>query len=173
MERRLHKKIDTYIRGFKKDLSDEIQASPLYGCPDYKEDVMNIINFVYEYNNFELNKEDFMKRKRVKSTIPAYERCGAKRANGEQCTRRKRDDCQFCGTHSKGTPHGIITDNEPLNTTTKVEVSAIDIKGIVYYLDSDNNVYDTEDVIANKNNPRIIAKYEKHGESYSIPEFKI
>ena len=173
MERRLHKKIDTYIRGFKKDLSDEIQASPLYGCPDYKEDVMNIINFVYEYNNFELNKEDFMKRKRVKSTIPAYERCCAKRASGEQCTRRKRDDGQFCGTHSKGTPHGIISDNEPLNTTTKIEVSAVDIKGIVYYLDSDNNVYDTEDVISNKNNPRVIAKYEKHGESYSIPEFKI
>ena len=173
MERRLHKKIDSYIRGFKNDICQEIQNNPLSGSPSYKDDVMNLINFVYEYNNFELNKEDFMKRTRVKSTIPAYERCSAKRASGEQCTRRKRDDCQFCGTHSKGTPHGIITDNEPLNTTTKIEVSAIDIKGIVYYLDNNANVYDTEDIIANKNNPRVIAKYEKHGDVYSIPEYNI
>ncbi len=173
MERRLHKKIDTYIRGFKNDICQQIQENPLFGSSECKEDSMNIINYIYEYDNFELNKDDFMKRKRVKSTIPVYERCSAKRANGEQCTRRKRDDCKFCGTHSKGTPHGIITDNEPVNTTTKIEVSAIDIKGIVYYLDSNSNVYDTEDVIANKNNPRIIAKYEKHGETYSIPEFNI
>lgn len=173
MERRLHKKIDSYIRGFKNDICQEIQQNPLSEYPDYKDDVKKLINFVYEYNNFELNKEDFMKRTRVKSTIPAYERCSAKRASGEQCTRRKRDDCQFCGTHSKGTPHGIITDNEPLNTTTKIEVSAIDIKGIVYYLDNNTNVYDTEDIIANKNNPRVIAKYEKHGDVYSIPEYNI
>ena len=68
MERRLHKKIDTYIRGFKKDLSDEIQASALYGCPEYKEDVMNIINFVYEYKNdclaasIEYNKDFYSDR---------------------------------------------------------------------------------------------------------------
>ena len=30
-----------------------------------------------------------------------------------------------------------------------------------------------KDVIANKNNPRIIAKYEKHGDTYSIPEFNL
>ena len=120
MERRLHKKIDSYIRTFKTDLCEQIQGNPL----------------------FDEHKEE-------------------------------RDECQFCGTHSKGTPHGVITDSDPVNTTTKVEVSAIDIKGIVYYLDENNNVYDTEDVIANKNNPRIIAKYEKHGDTYSIPEFNL
>ena len=73
-----------------------------------------------------------------------------KEASGEQCTRRKKDGCQYCGTHSKGTPHGIVNENEPTNTTTKIEVSAIDIKGIVYYLDNKENVYDTEDIIANK-----------------------
>ena len=171
MERRLHKKIDSYIRTFKTDLCEQIQGNPLFD--EHKEEQIKMINFIYEYDNFELNKEDFMKRKRIKSTIPAYERCCAKRASGEQCTRRKRDECQFCGTHSKGTPHGVITDSDPVNTTTKVEVSAIDIKGIVYYLDENNNVYDTEDVIANKNNPRIIAKYEKHGDTYSIPEFNL
>jgi hypothetical protein len=117
-----------------------------------------------------IDKEDFAKRKRVKNTVPVFERCCAKRANGEQCTRRKKEQFNYCGTHSKGTPHGIISDTEPVNTTTKLEVSAIDIKGIVYYLDQTGNVYDTEDIITNKKNPRIIAKYEKNGDEYNIPE---
>ena len=64
----------------------------------------------------------------------------------------------------------MINDQEPLLTTKKIEVNAIDIKGIVYYLDQVGNVYDTEDVISNVKNPRIIAKYEKNGDNYSIPE---
>ena len=64
----------------------------------------------------------------------------------------------------------MMSDQEPVSTTKKVDVNAIDIKGIVYYLDDSGNVYDTEDVIANVKNPRIIAKYEKNGDEYSIPE---
>ena len=145
----------------------DVQEGQYFGAGSLLSD---LITYVYEYNNFDLNKDDFMKRKRVKSMVPVYERCCAKRANGEQCTRRKQDDCQFCGTHSKGTPHGMISDKEPLTTTKKVEVNAIDIKGIVYYLDNDNNVYDTEDIISNNKNPRVIAKYVKNGNDYSIPE---
>jgi hypothetical protein len=52
-------------------------------------------------------------------------------------------------------------------------VFAQDIKGIVYYIDKSNNVYQAEDIISNKINPKIIAKYVKEGENYSIPEFKI
>ena len=48
-----------------------------------------------------------------------------------------------------------------------------DIKGIIYHLDKNGNVYQQEDVIANKMNPKIIAKYVKNGEHYSIPEFNI
>ena len=57
-----------------------------------------------------------------------------------------------------------------MNTEIKLEVSAIDIKGIVYYLDTVGNVYNTEDIISNQTNPRIIAKYLKNGDEYSIPE---
>ena len=106
----------------------------------------------------------------IKMMVPVYERCCAKRASGEQCTRRKKDESPYCGTHVKGTPHGIISDTEPVNPFSNIEVSAIDIKGIIYYLDQKGNVYNTEDVISNKKNPRIIAKYEKNGEKYSIPE---
>jgi len=162
MERRISKKVNDYIHNFKNEIAEKIKEMN-------STDSSEIMNYVYEYKNFELTKEDFMKRKRVKNMVPVYERCCAKRANGQQCTRRKKDDSQYCGTHSKGTPHGIMNENETVSNVTKVEVSAIDIKGIVYYLDNEGNVYDTEDIIANKKNPRIIAKYEKNGEEYSIP----
>jgi len=162
MERRISKKVNDYIHNFKNEIAEKIKTMD-------STDSSEIMNYVYEYKNFELTKEDFMKRKRVKNMVPVYERCCAKRANGQQCTRRKKDDSQYCGTHSKGTPHGIMNENETVSNVTKVEVSAIDIKGIVYYLDNEGNVYDTEDIIANKKNPRIIAKYEKNGEVYSIP----
>ena len=55
----------------------------------------------------------------------------------------------------------------------KVEVSEQDIQGIVYYIDKTNNVYDTADIVMNRVNPKIIAKYIKNGEAYSIPEFNI
>jgi hypothetical protein len=34
-------------------------------------------------------------------------------------------------------------------------------------------VYQAEDIISNTLNPKIIAKYIKNGEKYSIPEFNI
>ena len=75
----------------------------------------------------------------------------------------------------KGTPHGIIDGQDDNNkiTTQKIEVWAQDIQGIVYYIDKSNNVYQAEDIIVNKVNPKIIAKYAKNGEHYSIPEFNI
>ena len=75
----------------------------------------------------------------------------------------------------KGTPHGIVIENpdEPKVNTHKVEVWAHDIQGIVYYIDKTNNVYDTADIVMNRVNPKIIAKYIKNGEAYSIPEFNI
>jgi hypothetical protein len=65
------------------------------------------------------------------------------------------------------------TSDEPKVNTTKVEVWAQDIQGIVYYIDKFNNVYDTADIIKNQMNPKIIAKYVKTGESFSIPELNI
>ena len=167
MERRLNKKINDYVHTFKTELVEKIKSTQ---TTSQSAEMIELINYVYQYDNLEINKDDLMKRKRVKSTVPVYDRCCAKRANGEQCTRRKKDDCQYCGTHTKGTPHGILNDSESAPTTKKVDVQAIDIKGIIYYLDNNNNVYDTEDIVSNKKNPRVIAKYVKTGNEYSIPE---
>jgi hypothetical protein len=129
---------------------------------------------VYNYEKLRLGKDDFMKRKRIKSVVPMYERCSAKRANGEQCTRRKKDDEAYCGTHIKGTPHSIIDEvacETPTTKNVKVDIWAQDIKGIIYYIDKAGNVYDTEDIMKIDKYPkRVIAKYHQdEAGKYSIP----
>jgi len=63
MERRLNKKIGDYIHGFKTDMAEKIQS--IQTNPSHT-DLGSLLTYVYEYTNFELNKDDFIKRKRVK-----------------------------------------------------------------------------------------------------------
>ena len=170
MEKRINKKIEIYVTSFKDHVRNKITELDF----NEKTKINELLEFVYEYNRFSLAKEDLSKRKRIKNSIPSSNRCNAKRANGEQCTRRRKDHCEFCGTHSKGTPNGLIQDNENSGNIAinhKMEVFAEEIKGIVYYIDNNSNVYNTEDILSEKINPRIIAKYVKDDNKYSIPEF--
>jgi hypothetical protein len=170
MERRFNKKVEMYITSFKESIRDK--ATQLGLNNDIKS--IQLLQYIYDYDRLSFNKEDFQKRKRVKNFVPIYDRCCAKRANNEQCTRRRKDGSEYCGTHIKGTPHGIMDNsNEPKVNTTKVEVWAQDFQGIIYYIDKFNNVYDTADIIKNQVNPKIIAKYVKNGENFSIPELNI
>jgi hypothetical protein len=137
MEKRANKKIESYITTFKDDIRNKSQQL------DLKNDSMNkLLEYIYDYDRLCFTKEDFLKRKRVKNMVPQFERCGAKRANDEQCTRRKRENCEYCGTHSKSTPYGFINDiTDPKDNKQKVEVWAQDIKGIIYYIDNNLNVF--------------------------------
>uniref|UniRef100_A0A6C0HEM2 Uncharacterized protein n=1 Tax=viral metagenome TaxID=1070528 RepID=A0A6C0HEM2_9ZZZZ len=169
MERRINKKIETYITSFKDSIREKAAGLGLKN-----EQTNSLIQYIYDYDRLALGKDDFMKRKRVKNVVPFFDRCCAKRANGEQCTRRKKEECGYCGTHMKGTPHGVVDEQEEnVPQTQKIEVWAQDIQGIIYYIDKTGNVYQAEDIISNKVNPKIIAKYVKNGEQISIPEFGI
>jgi hypothetical protein len=168
MDKKINKSIETYVTDFK----DGIRSKVLELAFENKDKANQLLEFVYDYDRLILSKDVFQKRKRIKNSIPMSNRCNAKRANGEQCTRRKKKECEFCGTHSKGTPHGLFEMNEKENDISeKLEVFAEDIKGIVYYLDKYNNVYKTEDILQGKENPQIIAKYVKINGEYTIPEF--
>lgn len=172
MEKRLNDKVKSYVSTFKDAIRDKVRELSLQTNDQSK--LNELLEYVYEYDRLEFNKDDFIKRKRVKNSIPLTNRCNAKRANGEQCTRKRRSDCEFCGTHYKGTPHGLITDEEEAvveETMCNLEVVAKDICGIVYYVDNCGNVYNTEDVLQNKENPQIVAKYAIVAGRYTIPEF--
>ena len=151
MEKRINKKIHQFFLDFKQDIKNEFDKYPDMDRTHYS----SILQFVYDYPNVEIDKTDLTKRKRVKNIVPLHERCCALRANCEQCTRRKKDGSDYCGTHIKGRPHG--------------EVWAQDINGIIYFIDHNNNVYDHSDIINGVVNPKVLAKYEKIGENYIIP----
>ena len=167
MEKRLNIKIDDFVKNFK----DEIRKKAVELNFDDKHKIAELMGFVYDFNRLTLQKDDLIKRKRVKNSIPELNRCIAKRASGEQCTRRRKDECEFCGTHSKGTPHGLMQSNTELSNnmaTQKMEVFAEEIKGIVYYLDKYFNVYKTEDILSNSQNPQIISKYVNESGIYKF-----
>ena len=159
MEKRLTTKCNGYLKQFKINIKNYIDSNVNIDPEEYN----SLMQYIFDYNNISITKEDFTKRKRVKNIVPYHERCCALRANGEQCTRRKKDSDKFCGTHIKGTPHGEISNqnNSDDIPNIKKEVWAQDIAGIIYYIDAENNVYDHNDIINNITNPKIIAKYEK------------
>lgn len=171
MEKRVNTKIQQYIASFKDDIRNKVAELKF----PHNETVNELLEHIYEYDRLVLEKDDFIKRKRIQNAIPSSNRCNAKRANGEQCTRRRRNDCEFCGTHFKGTPHGLICETTSQlgdeRPTHKLEVIATEINGIVYYVDKFENVYKTEDVLQGVNNPTIVARCEKRGNKYTIPEF--
>jgi len=171
MERRINKKIENYISDFKDKVKERASEMGLTTDPN----LSKLVQYIYDYDRLALTKEDFMKRKRVKNIVHLSDRCCAKRASGEQCTRRRKDTTtNYCGTHLKGLPHGICDfeeDSKPQGQ--KIEVWLQDIQGIVYYIDKNYNVYQPEDIMIGKNNPKVIAKYIKVGDIYSIPEFNI
>ena len=174
MERRINARIDAYLLKLKNDISVQFEAvrQKYASSEEIHKDYAEIMLFMYSADKLKLSREDFVKRKRIKNVVPMYDRCHAKRANGEQCTRRKKEGCTCCGTHAKGIPHGMFDILEPATTSIKVETWVQDIKGIMYHIDSAGNVYDPEDIVANTVNPNIIAKYVKNAKGdYSIPAF--
>jgi len=169
MDKRINAKITSDVVNFKTNLrniiSDKIAT---HNDPIINSDFEEILQYVFDFKICEISKEDLTKRKRTKNVVPSSDRCCAYRANNEQCSRRKKDGSLFCGTHIKGTPHGVINESIPLSTTENISLTVQEIKGIHYYIDNKLNVYKHEDILQNNPNPSIIAKCVKHGEKYSM-----
>ena len=101
MERRVTKKCELYIQSLKNDIKEQMDKSDISKSNDYSK----ILQYIFDYPSITFLKDDFQKRKRAKNFICSNDRCNAKRANGEQCTRRKKEESEYCGTHAKGLPH--------------------------------------------------------------------
>ena len=170
MDRKLNKRIADYIVDFKKSIKEKAISI------DFTEEqkLHDLLEHIYSYDRLVLSQEDVSKRKRVKNTIPNTNRCHAKRANGEQCTRKQKEGHVYCGTHVKGTPHGMINNNtENQEAYIIKEVIAEEINGIVYYLDKKGHIFSTEDVLKENPDPKVVAYYKKVNDSYVIEEIPI
>lgn len=157
MEKRVIQKANENITAFKQHVLEQLKQ----GLP-----LEEIATQLEAYEPTLLNRADFVKRNRLKNSIPMEERCIAKSAKNDQCTRRRKEGHTCCGTHSKGVPHGLMNTEEV--KTTQKEIWVEDIQGILYYLDEEKNVYKTEDVEKKMVNPAIIATWTKVGAEYTL-----
>mgnify|MGYP001193729397 CR=1 FL=1 len=153
MDIKINKKIEAYIDKYKAHILSNI-------CEKVKDD-NDIENILNNYGILKIFKEDLNKKTRLKNNVNLEDRCQALRANNSQCTRRKQKNSCFCGTHIKGTPYGKITENDTLVKIIKEEINIYtkEIKGITYYIDDNGNIYSSEDILSNNNNPNVIGHY--------------
>lgn len=193
MERNIKKKVNDYIDEFKQNLQTWFQdnnatifvdnqngesvcseqCSGENCCCNLSQSHVTSTNkyndFIQYMNDFpyiQLEKEDFQKRKRVKNNVPDYNRCIALKCNGERCSRKQKNtETTFCGTHLKGAPYGTINTENIQPKKTKVQLWLEEINGISRYIDNNNNIYSSEDIINSVPVPRIIGKYGIHQET--------
>jgi hypothetical protein len=128
------------VKHFKNNINDFLKKDNL------PNEIIKIAEFV--------NDNPYIIERIIDKTNPL--RCIACCYNKEQCTKNKKKNSDFCGIHKRGTPYGII---EP-KTTEIVEfnVTLTEIKGVLCFIDNLNNIYEMEDIIQKKINPKIIAR---------------
>jgi hypothetical protein len=157
-----------------------------------KDKIQELLEYVYEYSSypFELpspasntthpSTKPHTPKKRVKPPVTQENRCRAKLSNGGQCSRQRLKEGQLCGSHHKVQPYGLVTvcsttfsKNNKEQELNSHEVFAVEIQGLVYYVDHVGNVFHTEDVMNDVPNPAIIAQYVKTPTGYSIPSLAL
>jgi hypothetical protein len=149
--------IDTFVDNFKKDVKKSFIDS----------DENEFISFIDNYDSF---KNHSISKIKVKNhtVVPLHQRCIALKTINDQCIRRKNKTSCFCGIHSKNQPFGFCTDSVSNCIMRILTLHTQDIHGIIYYLDEFLNIYNTEDVVTNKQNPRIIGKATQINNVFSI-----
>jgi len=149
----------------RNKIKDVIIRIAIDHCLDEEEALQNYLPSIEE--NTEPSKK---KRKRKK--FPPDECCMGRKQFGEQCTRRKKDGSEFCGSHMKNLPYGKIGDNREYlckvkgkrgrkkkkdsvfaNNEDYVETWIDDSLGSDYLIDKDGNVYSNNQI-----SPKIVGR---------------
>ena len=166
MNTKLKLKCEGYIADFKTAL---LSRATELGVDQKIIDQLE--SYSADYPALAVMPSDLQKVKRCRPNIPKSERCSALRANLEQCTRRRKKEGRYCGTHNKGTPHGTTHTASDVKQQFEIQVWAEDMGGIIHFLDKDGNVYDPQDIHLGVINPRVIANYTKlENGTYALSE---
>jgi hypothetical protein len=195
MEKLVLAQTDQYLAKFKTD----IQRKAIELGFDEKDKMNELLEFIFEYEKIKFEKHVFSKKSKTGDSaeeasnkpppVPEEEQCMAvRKQGGVRCTRKKTKGQMYCGTHC-GKNGALKTDvydslkastsseesqqdvsNNPKKASKMLEVVAHEIQGIIYYIDKEMNVYNTEDIFKNVNDPRVIAKAVQLGQNlFSIP----
>ncbi len=164
MEKNLKLKLTTHFNNNNLILRQWFEKGEYKVIDEFNNDKTNeFISKLNEIQPYELTKDDFKRRTRLRTVIPTHSQCRAVRLNGERCTRKKKANCEYCGTHLKGLPKGVVDEDVSASADTpRTEIWIEEICGVHQYIDINNNIYSTEDIMQNIKNPRIIAKWKKN-----------
>ena len=187
MDKEITTHTDQYFVKFKTD----IQKKAIELSFNEKDKLNELLEFIFEYEKINFSKDMFIKKKQQKTqevepvVFPDEERCIADRRQGDRCTRKRVKGNLYCGTHYVKYGQSTITEQSAKNNkedekktqsntkekkTNHIEVIAHEIQGIIYYIDKELNVYNTEDIFKNIDNPQIIAKAVQLSHNvFSIP----
>lgn len=91
-------------------------------CFYIKEKDININQEIFVYklfiditSKFDIHKKNFKKKKKLNEEL----RCKGRKIDGKQCTRKKKDNKEFCKSHSEKLPNGRI--DSPIKTVKTKE----------------------------------------------------
>lgn len=79
--------------------------------------------------------------------------CLAMNISGKQCLRNRNKSSEYCGTHEKTLLPVDIT------TSVKTEIEICEVRGIPYYVNKLNRVYQHETIFTS--NPMVIGEYQR------------
>lgn len=169
MERSANRKIETYVAGYKAEVKTKIVALEF----EDRGKINDLLEYMFEYPRLTLEAADFVRRKRAQNPVDETSRCAAITNRGSQCKCRRGAKSEFCGTHAKGAPHGAVAPPEaaaPTDAVHSVQLSAHSVRGIMYYMDAQLNVFSPEDVLRGSPDPARIARAERRADgSLAIP----
>ena len=108
-------------------------------------------------NNNMLNNLSIKKKKKKNKLDPGV-LCMARKQDGNQCTRRRKDVNEYCGKHIKNRRFGRI--DEHTNSIEKLAENDNFIMTWVEYFDGDEYLVDANNVVYSRdiNSPKIIGK---------------
>ena len=134
--------INYHIKEILTAISEE------YGIP--YEELEN--KYIKTIDNID-NLMDKKKRKKNKQ-LEKCELCMAKKADRQQCTRRRKGNSEYCGKHQNNLKFGRVDDEEKFNDTDKyIKARKEKIDGNDYLVDDDNIVYNFDRL-----NPQVLGK---------------
>ena len=161
MQKKLQAHVDNYIHSMKEQIREILLDQ---GNTTTNE----CLEKIFAIDGLNINMDDFSRKKRVRNIIADCDRCCAFKAEKERCTRKKREGYNVCGTHLKGTPHGMIDNDINETHMKKIEVYTKDIGGVIYYVDNEKNVYSSTDIMKAIQNPTKIGYYTETFQNGSI-----
>ena len=151
------------IEVFKDDILKIISKNE-YSIKNKGEDVTNI--FTKYIKNFTIGDVELVEEPSVNATLSDRTNsdiCIAKISQGMRCSRKHKKDSVYCGTHIKRQPTGVVEElikPSYVKMEKKVDIWIQLIRGINYYIDENNNVYDPEHILSLNKNPSVIYKWK-------------